>query len=494
VKLKCQTKALKVFGTFDMGCKVTDVEGEDPSILGEIEGSEFADKRLGARFKRLVSQLAENLGAAIPLACEDWANTKAAYRFISNPRVHEGEILSGHFESTRKRFNATSEPVLILHDTTEFSFKRKKDSTIGLLKKLPKSSTMRDAYGEKYITTCGILMHSSLAVTASGLPLGLGAIKFWTRDRFKGRNALKHEVNTTRIPIEQKESIRWLENLRQSTALFKNPARCIHIGDRESDIYELFCCAEEVQTNFLFRTCADRLTGDGKTLVSLALSRTPIKGFIPLTVCDKDGNENKVSLEIKYATLTINPPVDKRKRYPALVATVIEARERGDPKGRDPIVWKLITNLKVNSLAKAAEKLQWYAMRWKIETFHKILKSGCRAEDSRLRTAERLVNLISIFCILSWRIFWMTMLQRTDPNSKASLVFTQTEISILTQLLKKNGLAPGKRVILTDYIIQVAKLGGYLARKSDPPPGNIVMWRGLSRLSDIQLGATLQPS
>jgi len=300
---------------------------------------------------------------------------------------------------------------------------------------------MTDAYGEKYITTCGILMHSSLVVTSSGLPLGLGAIKFWTRDHFKGTNALKKKVNTTRIPIEQKESIRWLDNLRQSTDLLEDPKRCVHIGDRESDIYELFCAAEEVQTQFLFRTCVDRLAEDGNTLVSHEISRIPVQGLVPLTVCYKDGTESKVCLEVKYTTLTINPPFDKKKRYPTLEATVIEARERGEPKGRDPIVWKLITNLQVNSLAKAVEKLQWYAMRWKIETFHKILKSGCRAEDSRLRTAERLVNLISIFCILSWRIFWMTMLQRINPNSKASLVFTKTEIGLLARLIKKNGTA-----------------------------------------------------
>jgi hypothetical protein len=83
---------------------------------------------------------------------------------------------------------------------------------------------------------CGILMHSSLTVTAEGLPLGLAAIKFWTRSKFKGTNALKREVNPTRVPIEAKESVRWLENLKQSTSLLDEPSRCIHIGDREGDI------------------------------------------------------------------------------------------------------------------------------------------------------------------------------------------------------------------------------------------------------------------
>ncbi|UGY11747.1 hypothetical protein HAP48_0001080 (plasmid) [Bradyrhizobium septentrionale] len=105
-------------------------------------------------------------------------------------------------------------------------------------------------------------MHSSLAVTLEGLPLGLSAVKFWTRKKFRGVAALRREVNLTRIPIETKESIRWLENLKQSTELFEKPPQCIHTGDREADIYELFCAAQEVGTHFLVRTCVNRLAGD----------------------------------------------------------------------------------------------------------------------------------------------------------------------------------------------------------------------------------------
>jgi len=358
--------------------------GKEPVIFQEVEESGFADARLGARFKKLVNQFSENIGAGISVACEDWANAKAAYRFLSNSRIGEDDILSGHFKSTRRRFELLDETVLILHDTTEFSYKRKDARPIGILKKLPKSSTMKDVYGEKYVTTCGILMHSSLAVTLSGVPLGLTAVKFWTRDQFKGTNALRRKVNPTRIPIEGKESIRWLENVRQSSALLGAPLRCVHIGDRESDIYELFCAAEGAGTRFLVRTCVDRLVRDGKALVSEEMSRSPVRGFYTITLQNKDGCISKVKLEVKFATLQVCPPVGKKKRYPPLLLTVVEATEQNAPKCREPIVWKLLTNLPVKSLAEAKEKIQWYAMRWKIETFHKILKSGCRAEDSRL--------------------------------------------------------------------------------------------------------------
>src|SRR6185437_2506348 len=123
------------------------------------------------------------------------------------------------------------------------------------------------------------MMHSSLAVTTDGLPLGLGAVKFWTRGKFKGTAALKRKINPTRVPIEHKESIRWLENLRQSTALMDDSGQCVHIGDRESDIYELFCAAQEAGTHFLIRTCVDRLAGDGNHTIADDMAEVRVKGL-----------------------------------------------------------------------------------------------------------------------------------------------------------------------------------------------------------------------
>ena len=137
----------------------------------------------------------------------------------------------------------------------------------------------------------------------------------------------------------------------------------------------------------------------------------------------------------------------------------------------------------------AIQKLDWYAMRWKIETFHKILKSGCKAEEARLRTAERLVKLIAVFCILAWRVFWMTMLNRTTPGADPALAITNVEIKLLDRLLPDREPSASGAGTLSEYLIKVAKLGGYLARAHDPPP--IVMWRGLSRLTDIRLGAAI---
>jgi hypothetical protein len=332
-------------------------------------------------------------------------------------------------------------------------------------------------------------MHSSLGVTPDGLPLGLCAIKFWTRATFKGTTELKRHINPTRVPIEDKESLRWLENMRQSSALVADPARCIHIGDRESDIYELFCAAREAGTHFVIRTCVNRLAGDGDHTIADEMDEVAVKGLHRIDVRNNNGDPDEAVLEIRYRKIRVLPPIGKQKRYPALILTVIHAEERVTPKNRKKIEWKLITDLPVGSRADAIEKLEWYALRWKIEVFHKILKSGCKAEESKLRTAQRLTNLISVFCILSWRVFWMTMLNRAAPGALPTLALTATEIALLDRLV--NDKPQARRKTLSHYLTKIARLGGYLARAHDPPPGNTVMWRGLSRLTDIALGATV---
>jgi hypothetical protein len=453
----------------------------------EAAGCDFRDARLGQRFRKLLGQIGGAMGESIPLACQDWANAKAAYRFFSNDRISEADILSGHFQSTRERTLATDGPVLVLHDTTEFSYKRDSAEAIGITKRI---NNGRDKTGRpRTHTVCGILMHSSLAVTTEGLPLGLTAIKFWTRKKFKGTDALKKKINPTRVPIEKKESVRWLQNVQQSTALLGDPGRCVHIGDRESDIYELFCTAREADTHFLVRTCVDRLAGDGNHTIADEMEEVAVKGLHRIEVRDSNGDPDEAVLEIRYRKIRVLPPIGKQKRYPALTLTVIHAEERGTPKKRKRIEWKLITDLSVASRADAIEKLEWYALRWKIEMFHKILKSGCKAEDSKLRTAQRLTNLIAVFCILSWRVFWMTMLNRSIPDASPALALTATEIAVLDRVVSDK--SKGRRKPISHYLIKIARLGGYLARTNDPPPGNTVMWRGLSRLTDIALGAMI---
>lgn len=216
---------------------------------------------------------------------------------------------------------------------------------------------------------CGVLMHSSLALTLEGLPLGFVAKKFWNRDKFKNVKALYRKKNATRIPIEEKESFRWIEGVRNANIILGEPERLIHVGDREADIYELFYTALSDKSNFLVRIKVNRRTDDEITTIEDILNTAKPRGRYEVNYKDADGKEVRAKLQVKFKKITIKPSYGiKSKNYPDITATVIHAKEISKPGAeRELIDWKLITNLPVKTLVDAVEKLQWYALRWKIE-------------------------------------------------------------------------------------------------------------------------------
>ena len=245
----------------------------------EVRAATFADARLHRRFASLLDQLASGAGSSIPQACGDWAGAKAAYRFLANGRVSEADILGGHHEATRERFRACPGMILLVQDTTEFVYRRASTTAIGVTKSV---NSGRDPDGRwRHHTLCGLLMHTTIAIAENGVPLGVTALKVWTRSKFKGTAALKRVVNPTRVPIEGKESIRWLDSLRQSVQLVGDPGRCVHVADRESDIYELFCLARDLGTHFVVRTFNDRLAGDGTHTVADEMAEGPRSRLAP---------------------------------------------------------------------------------------------------------------------------------------------------------------------------------------------------------------------
>jgi hypothetical protein len=135
---------------------------------------------------------------------------------------------------------------------------------------------------------------------------------------------------------------------------------------------------------------------------------------------------------------------------------------------------------------EAIHKLEWYARRWSIETFFKTLKSGCRIEDIRLTTTDRLAKCIALACATTWCIPWLTRLKRTEPEGSPAAVFTHAKMELLK---RSSPTARGNQLYdLNYYIMAVARLGDYLARHHDPPPGTIVLWREFSRLADLVIG------
>jgi hypothetical protein len=298
---------------------------------------------------------------------------------------------------------------LLLHDTTEFSYQREDASAIGITKSINRG---RDKAGSlRPHTVCDVLMHSSLVVMAEGLPLGLAAVKFWTRKKFKGTAALKKKINPTCIPIERKDSIRRLEDVQQSTELFGNAGRCVHIGDRESDIYEPFCAAREAGTHFLIRTCVDRLAGDGDHTIGDEMDEIAVKGLHRIQVRDSNGDPEAV-LEIRYSKMRVLPPIGKRETPSRAVAN-------GDPCRR----------------ARHTEEEK----EDRVQIHHRsaqLVPHGSRWGARRYG-----------------RVFWMTMLNHSASNAP-TLALTATEIGVLDRLV--NDKPQTRRRTLSHYLIKIA--------------------------------------
>jgi len=449
----------------------------------ELSTCKFKDKRLEKRFKQLMTSINSNQRKSLPQACGSWSEAKATYRFLSNERVDESEILSGHFLNTAKRIQATKGPVLVLHDTTEFTYHREDPDRIGLIQKTPHIG--KNAGPNKEYKVCGILMHASLAVTSEGLPLGLTSTRFWSRKVFKNTNQMKRKVNQTRLPIEGKESIKWLKNMEASVALAgTNPSKMIHIGDRENDIYEYYCRCRELDTFFISRVCVNRLANESTLVQEVGTQKCYAKQTIEFI--DKKGNLISTTLDIRVKTVELHPPIGKEAHYPDIEVTFISAIEADVPENREPIRWSFITNLPVKSKKDIKQVLDWYKQRWKIETYFKVLKSGLKVEESKLRTADRLSRLISMCCILAWRIHWLTFLNRETEKINPEVAFDEIEIIIIKSTFSSYSLKT-----LQDFVTRLAVLGGYLNRKNDPPPGNIIIWRGLNRLHELKRGFLL---
>ena len=218
-----------------------------------------------------------------------------------------------------------------------------------------------------------------------------------------------------------------------------------------------------VYTRFLVRVQTNRLAAElpgcepkpGSHRVFAQLSAEP---WVRCH-CVKIGQNETARLHVKFATIETLPPKGKWKRYAPQLLTYIHALEIDPPADRAPIDWKLVTNLPVEDITAAIEKLEWYALRWKVEVFHKVMKSGCGAEKARLETADRLAKFLALIAVVSWRIFFLTMSAREKPGAEPETVLTPAEIATLDSI---DAARPTRRILrrtLASYLLQIACSG-----------------------------------
>lgn len=459
----------------------------------------LGDKRLDARLIKLCDRFSDAPESPINQACADWAETKAAYRFFQNDNVTVGEILATHRCKTAQRAKE-HKTVLALQDTSYFVY-TSHPKTEGLGK-----MSMKKGKNVKKIYSNGLMMHTCLAVTTDGLPLGLLDQKIFSR-KLRTRKTGKAKPHD-HLPIEEKESYRWLETL-ENTKAATGDTEIVTVCDREADLYNFFKRSHQIGASVLVRANADRTINRHSRYAEKGVKklwehmRQQIEtGSYTIDIPKRSKTKHCQAREARTATVTVrfgsfilNPPRNNlhhgTEDLPDIEMYAVYVLEPAPPDGEEPVAWMLLTNLPVTSYEKAYEKILWYCVRWRIEMYFKVLKSGFRVEACRLGHAERLARYLTVMSIVAWRLFMITLVARTDPATPCSTFLANREWKVLFLKANTNKSLPKKPPLIGDVVIWVAKLGGYLARKSDGPPGTITLWRGWKRLADLTEGWNL---
>ena len=433
----------------------------------ELAGADLGDARLNRRLVRVAEQLGAQPGASIPVACGGWAETQAAYRLLAHDNVEWESVLAPHWDCSVERLRA-HRVVLCLQDTTELDF----TSQPGISGLGPLS----------YLRQHGLYVHPTLAVTPDGIPLGVLDAWLWARDRETFGEDKRH------WPIEAKESMRWLEGFERCAELAATlpDTRLVYVADRECDIHEFMVRAGHwLGIDWLIRASHNRCLAEGDKLWE-RLAKSPVLGEVMFTLPARPGRPSRpVVLTVQAQLVTLRPKGGK-----PITVTALRAREEAPPANVEPLDWRLLTNRPADTLGQAAELLQWYGSRWSIEVFFRILKTGCRVEALQLSTLERLEPALALYLIIAWRIQYLTLLGRATPDLPCEAVLDPAEWQAVYVAIHRQP-PPVTPPPLSVMLRWIARLGGYLGRKHDGPPGPKALWIGLQRARDLAWGMQL---
>ncbi len=451
--------------------------------LAEMEQVDLGDKRLETRAVSILNALGSKPLETIPVACQGWAETKAAYRFFDNEKVTPDKILAPHRQATLKRMKAYP-TILVIQDTTHLNYStqyQKKD--IGPL--------IHSHYR-------GILLHPTIAVTPEGLCLGVIDDYHWYRTPLKGKTRRQKNSDNLRTPIEEKESYRWVKGYQKANTMASQlpNQQIVSIADREADIYDIYNEADQVhsQAKWLIRAIKNRPLVDksGKRQAHKlwdVIRQEPIREYCSFELPARGSKPaRKVVQAIRAKTVYLHPPTGRRGKLrlkPIFVNGFI-AGEINPPPGEKGIEWLLLTNLDIDTSEKRLAILQYYVCRWQIEVFFRVLKSGCKVEKLQLNCDKRYGPCLALYLIITWRILYLTLLSRFEPNKNCELFFSPLEWKTIYQISKQEK-PPNKPPSLATILLMVAKLGGFLNRKRDKDPGPTAIWIGLQRLKDFTL-------
>jgi hypothetical protein len=427
------------------------------------------DNRLKQRLYMIAQDFYKNPQASIPEACGSKAGAIGAYRFFQNPKVTMDVVLTAHTEATIERMKA-HRVVLVPQDTTTLNY-----STHPMVEGLGPVNNTDDH-------TIGLLLHDTLAFTEDGTPLGILDAQCWARDPGEKRKRDRRKE----LPIEQKESMKWLRSFQKAAEVQKlcPETMLVVMGDRESDIYELFLEASKAPDGpkLLVRAEKTRKRKVDQEFLWDFMAKQKVAGSLKIRVPRRGSCKARdARIDVRFAKVVLNAP----KRYgsvPSVTVWAVYVTERANQTVPSPIEWMLLTTVEVKDFPDAQKRVEWYSGRWGIEVYHRTLKSGCRIKDRQLETADRLETCLGVDMVVAWRIYHLAMLGREIPEVPCTVFFKEIEWKALCCYVKKTPIPPAKPPSMREAVFMVGAIGGHLGRRGDGFPGIQVLWRGLLKL------------
>lgn len=402
-------------------------------------------------------------------ATESWGEAKGAYRLIGNDAVTL-EALQAAGRNAAVEACRGRAVVLAVSDTTALNFTTHR-ATAGL-----------GPIGEQRYR--GLLMHSTLALTSDGVPLGVLRQEMWARkdEEYGSRHARKQRE------FEDKESYRWLASFQEGSAaldaLSENERPdVLHVFDREGDIHEVLENAAASSDGYIIRSSRNRrVKGEDQEAAFLreAVAQAPILGTELIDVPRKQGErKRKATVRYQACELTVDPPSQPKRNRQPFDLNVVWVTEVDPPAGIDPLDWLLLTSEPIDNLRDVRQIVEFYRLRWRIEEYHLILKSGCRMESVQFESAERIYKVLSLYGGVALRILQLNYRARTEPDLPCTTVLSDVEWRALQTHIK--GKPPEEDQpppTLRQAVLWVGRLGGHAGRKGDGMPGVRSLWRG----------------
>lgn len=426
----------------------------------EFETINLGDPRLNRRAVLLAERLGQKPGASIPAACENWAETAAAYRFLRNEQVRWDDVMSAHWKASQARMRE-HKVVLCIQDTTELDYNGQAMEGLGPL---------------SYEAQRGLYLHPTYVVTPQREPLGVVNAWSWARE-FKQGDAPRPGVL---------ESVRWVESYERIAEQARElpGTRHVCIGDRESDILALLVKAREMDhvADYLVRCQHNRVLPDGGKLWDQVMDSTPLGHVCFEMPAGRGRRARQVQQEVRAQRVTLSDQKGGQLEVTCLIASEVNA-----PAGAKPVTWRLLSNRVAPTLQAAVELIDWYRARWEIELFFLVLKEGCRVERLQLGDTDRLQTALALYMVIAWRINRLMRLGRTLPDLQADLLFEPDEWRAAFILNKKP--VPKQVPPLNTVVRLIAQRGGFLGRKHDGEPGAKTIWLGMQEIAVFVEGA-----